>query len=178
MTSKTEFLFSVQLPDFLEAHYRQSDRRAVILHSAVSQESIVFNLYQLQLQVILWRSLMRKFAGSATIPQEVETHAIAVAMEHQEPLVSWICGDRDAIECEVWEVPLLEWRSAVHCLIQGFYAATQRSDWRESKVKNIWKTVVDLTAYCLKGFPEQDITWQGEEGKAGESIPMYDEIPF
>lgn len=121
---------------------------------------------------------MSKFAGSATIPEEVESHAQLVAQNGMEPLVRWLLGDSRALDCEVWEVPLLDWRHAVHCLIQGFYVATQRSDWRESKVRHIWSTVAQTTEFCLHGFPMQDVTWEGEEGKAGESISIADPLPF
>jgi hypothetical protein len=101
-----------------------------------------------------------------------------VAVDYQERLVRWLCGDRSAIECEVWEVPLLEWRAAVHCLVQGFYAQTSRSSWREAKVKSVWSTVARMTEYTLRGFPMQDVTWEGEEGKAGQSVPIHDPLPF
>lgn len=99
-------------------------------------------------------------------------------MEHQDCLIRWLFGDRKALDSEVWEIPMLEWRQALHCVIEGFYAATQRSDWREAKVKNIWKTIAEFTEFSLWGYPYQDVEYMAEEGRPAEPVSISNQLPF
>lgn len=87
-------------------------------------------------------------------------------------------GFSQRLDFEVSHVPLLEWKSVLHCIIQGFYACSQRSDWRESKVKNVWKEVAAFCEFSLKGWPYQDVRYEDEQGRAGESVLIAEELPF
>ena len=78
----------------------------------------------------------------------------------------------------IWETPLLDWRHAVHNVIEGFYASSQRSDWREGKVKQVWKEIAEFSAFSLMGFPWQEVWEVDESGQPVEASAITEELKF
>lgn len=166
MTSKTQYQFSVRLPDWCEWPHDTPQGTYVMLYSTVSQEKIVEQMATLQLKALVWQSRMRRKEATKKIAQDMAEYAMALQEKNDCPLIRWVFGDSSALTIPVWQVPLSMWHGAILALVQSACAYTKRSDWHESHCKAFWKEIAATSSLCVWGWPAQDMrrfTEGGEE---------------
>jgi hypothetical protein len=166
------------LPSFLGELYVPKKGKKVVLNSYIPQDEIKFRLMKMKLSLMNWRAQMSKFAGSSQIPTEVTDHAMAVSMKAHIPLIEWMMGEDNCGVGNTWEVPMLDWKHAMHCIIEGMYSSSQRSDWRESKIKQVWREIAEFSEFSLMGFPWQEVWEVDEQGQHLEQVDVMLSLEF
>jgi hypothetical protein len=73
---------------------------------------------------------------------------------------------------------MLDWKHAMHCIIEGMYSSSQRSDWRESKIKQVWREIAEFSEFSLMGFPWQEVWEVDEQGQHLEQVDVMLSLEF